>query len=88
VARRPPSSLTTVEPDAATRSTGTDPLGTRPDAADSDAADRGAPEPGAAAPTTPEPDLDAIAADLAGIEATLDQLAAGTYRHEPDPPAS
>lgn len=38
-------------------------------------------EPAAAA----DPDLEAIAADLAAIEATLDQLAAGTYRHEADP---
>ena len=28
---------------------------------------------------TPEPDLDAIAADLAGVETALDQLEDGTY---------
>ena len=40
-----------------------------------------------------EPDLPAIAADLAAIETTLDELAAGTYDHDaagpgtPPPPA-
>jgi len=39
-----------------------------------------------------DPDLDAIAADLAVVERTLDELAAGSYRHddieaEPEPPA-
>jgi hypothetical protein len=29
-----------------------------------------------------EPDLPAIAADLAAIETTLDELAAGTYDHD------
>jgi hypothetical protein len=31
-------------------------------------------------------DLDAIAADLAAIETALDELAAGTYRHDAPPP--
>jgi hypothetical protein len=31
-----------------------------------------------------EPDLDAIAADLAAVETTLDELDAGTYRHDDD----
>jgi hypothetical protein len=36
----------------------------------------------------PDPDLDAIAADLAGVEATLDELEAGTYDHGAgEPPA-
>jgi hypothetical protein len=36
---------------------------------------------------TPEPDLDAIAADLAGVEAALAQLEDGTYVSDepPDP---
>jgi hypothetical protein len=37
-----------------------------------------------------DPDLDAIAADLAVVETTLDELADGSYRHddaEPEPPA-
>ena len=36
----------------------------------------------------PDPDLDAIAADLAGVEAALDALEAGTYEHCAEPPAS
>jgi hypothetical protein len=35
----------------------------------------------------PDPDLDAIAADLAGVEAALDELEAGTYEHGTEPPA-
>jgi hypothetical protein len=37
----------------------------------------------------PEPDLDAIAADLAGVETVLDQLEDGTYVGDepPRPPA-
>jgi hypothetical protein len=35
-----------------------------------------------------EPDLDAIAADLAAVETTLDELEAGTFRHDAEPPAS
>ena len=38
-------------------------------------------------PSPPDPDLDAIAADLAGVEAALDALAAGTYEHGTEPPA-
>jgi len=37
---------------------------------------------------SPEPDLDAIAADLAAVEAALDELEAGTFRHDAEPPAS
>jgi len=33
-----------------------------------------------------EPDLEAIAADLAAIELALDDLEAGTYRHEETAP--
>ena len=35
----------------------------------------------------PDPDLDAIAADLAGVEAALDELEAGTYEHGTEPTA-
>ena len=35
-----------------------------------------------------EPDLDAIAADLAAVETALDELEAGTFRHDIEPPAS
>jgi hypothetical protein len=35
-----------------------------------------------------EPDLEAIAADLAAVETTLDELAAGTYRHAADADAA
>lgn len=53
-------------------------------------------DPDPAADPTTDPDLDAVAADLAAIETALDELAAGTYRHdtageprsEPEPPGS
>jgi len=35
---------------------------------------------------TPEPDLDAIAADLAAVETALTQLEDGTYVDEPAEP--
>ena len=35
-----------------------------------------------------DPDLDAIAGDLAAVEVALDQLAAGTYEHRDAEPAS
>jgi hypothetical protein len=55
----------------------------RPGCADSGAVASGAVD----ADRTPEPDLDAIAADLAGVEAALAQLEDGTYVSDepPDP---
>jgi hypothetical protein len=58
-------------------------------------------DPDAVSPPA-EPDLDAIATDLAAVETTLDELEAGTYHHDeaaavapaaprptpPEPPAS
>jgi hypothetical protein len=42
-------------------------------------------DPETASPPS-EPELEAIAADLAAIETALDELAAGTYRHRTDEP--
>jgi len=44
-------------------------------------------DPDTASPPA-DPDLDAIAAELVAIETSLDELDAGTYRHDAEPPTS